>query len=301
MDNDDNHSRAALVWALRKHGQVGPRTFRALMIHFPTLSSIFRAEVEEIREVSGLGEKRSRKIYECDKYIPEAEKFVRELKEQGVGMSTALDDDYPAGFNELNDPPPVFFYHGRLPRKDEKLVSLIGSRDATTEGIARTVELAGKLAERSVSIVSGLARGIDSAAHIGVLKAGGTGYAVLGSGFDHISPEENRTLAEELTKSGGLISEYPPHERQSPGSLIERNRLTVGLSQVVVIGEISAQSAGTADCAAFCHQSGKLAFILVDRADISNETRKKIEKVVSLGVIPIMPDEAVEKITRSLV
>lgn len=301
MDKIKTSSHATLIWTLRKYGQVGPRTFRALMIHFPTLSSIFGAETEEIMEISGLGEKRSRKIYECDQYIAQAEEFINGLGEQSVKVCTILDDDYPSGFHELNDPPPIFFYRGRLPRKNEKLVSLIGSREATTEGIARTVELAGRLAEKSISIVSGLARGIDSAAHIGAIKAGGTSFAVLGSGFDNIYPEENLPLAIELTQNGGLISEYPPYEKQTAGRLLDRNRLTAGLSQTVVIGEISGQSAGTLDCATFCHETGRLAFILVDAATIGEESKRTIEKVLSLGVIPITPDDAVDKITRVLV
>lgn len=301
MDKYKTGSHAAMIWALRKYGQVGPRTFRALMIRFPTLSSIFGAEVEEIEEISGLGEKRSRKIYECDQYIPQAEDFIHGLGEQSVGVCTILDDDYPAGFHELNDPPPIFFYRGRLPRRDEKLVSLIGSREATSEGISRTVELAGKLAEKSISIVSGLARGIDSAAHIGAIKANGTSFAVLGSGFDHIYPEENRPLAMELTQNGGLISEYPPYEKQSAGRLLDRNRLTVGLSQTVVIGEISGESAGTLDCATFCHEAGQLAFMLVGDGELGDESRRTIEKVLAMGIIPITMNDAVEKITRSLV
>lgn len=301
MDKHKADSYAVMIWALRKYGQVGPRTFRALMIHFPTLSSIFGAEIEEIMEISGLGEKRSRKIYECDQFMEQAEQFMKDMEEQSVGVCTILDDDYPSGFHELNDPPPIFFYRGRLPRKDEKLVSLIGSREATTAGISRTVELAGKLAEKSISIVSGLARGIDSAAHIGALKADGSSFAVLGSGFEHIYPEENRPLAEELLRNGGLISEYPPHEKQTAGRLLDRNRLTVGLSQAVVIGEISGQSAGTLDCAAFCHETGQLAFILVDDGEISNESKETVEKVLSMGIIPVTANDAVEKITRSLV
>ncbi|UCD17000.1 MAG: DNA-processing protein DprA [Candidatus Zixiibacteriota bacterium] len=295
------HSMAAMVWALRNYGNVGPRAFSVLMAHFRTITAIFQAELDELNAINGLGEKRSRKIYECSKYLEEAEKFIASLPDQHIQHSTIYEESYPSILMELNDPPPMLFYRGRLPDKDEKRVAIIGSRNASSEGIQNAVTLASRLAEQSVSIVSGLAQGIDAAAHVGALKAGGRSYAMLGSGFDHISPKENLPLAIELVRNGGLISEYPPDTRASASRLVSRNRLTTGLSQAVVVGEILPDSTGTLDCARFCNQIGKLTFVLIEGCDEAGRDSAGVEKVIAIGAIPIMLADGIDMIVKSLV
>lgn len=297
----ENYSTAAQVWALRHFGKVGPRTFRTLMVRFGSLENIFLAEMDELLEIDGLGEKRCNRIYDCDQTLDEAEEFIDSMREREIKCCTQFDDDYPYLYNELNDPPPIFFARGNLPEKDEKTVAIIGSHKATNEGISYTVELAGQLAKKSISVISGLARGIDASAHIGAIRSGGKSYAVLGSGFDYIYPEENRPLSIELVEKGGLISEYAPDTKSSPGLNMARNRLTIGLSNAVVIGEIFGDSSGTLDSAKCCFQLGKLMFILIDGCDLSGKDNKGIEKVMEMGAIPITLDKATEIITKSLV
>ncbi len=168
--------------------------------------------------------------------------------------------DTPAFSAELNDPPLLLYYQGRLPAEDEKRVAVIGSQDVTAEGIADAVNIARRLAERGVSIVGGLARGIDTAGHMGAIKADGATYAVLPCGFNQIYPAENQLLANVIVKTGGLISEHLPDTPVNSGRLLGRNRLIVGLSRAVVIGEVSAASVGTLDAAQCCHELGKIAF-----------------------------------------
>jgi DNA processing protein len=295
------YSVAAQVWALREYGEVGPRTFGALMAYFGNLAAILEAEEAQLREISGLGEIKSRRIAESFDSLPKAEQFVNGLKEREIGVATIFDTDYPPHFRELNDPPPIIFYRGRLPSEGEKTVALVGSHNATNEGIQNAVQLSGKLAAQSVSVVSGLARGIDTAAHIGALKAGGKSYAVLGSGFDHIHPEENRALAVELVDSGALISEYSPDAEYTTGRILARNRLTVGLSQAVVIGELFGDSSGTLDTATFCQETGKLMFVLIDGCERPGKDNRGVEKTLALGAIPITLNDGVDIVLKSLV
>jgi len=297
----EKYSIAAQVWALRHFGRVGPRTFRTLMVRFGNLENIFMAEMDELLEIDGLGTKRSNRIYDCDQTLDESEEFINSMNEREIRCWTQFDDQYPYLYNELNDPPPIFFLRGNLPAKNEKTVAIIGSHKATNEGIGYAVDLAGRLAKKSVSIVSGLARGIDASAHIGAIRAGGKSYAVLGSGFDNIYPEENRPLAIELVEKGGLISEYAPDTKSSPGLNMARNRLTIGLSNAVVIGEIFGDSSGTLDSAKCCFQLGKMMFILIDGCDLPDKDNEGVEKVIKMGAIPITLDDAVETITKSLV
>jgi len=301
MVKKGKHAAAAMVWALQKYGDVGPRTFRALMARYKTLSAIHSLELDELDAIDGLSRKRCKKIYKCTNRLDESEEFFRGLTARDIYTSTVVDDDYPTLLEELNDPPPIFFYRGSLVSNDEKTIAIVGTSNAGSEGIAQSVLLTQSLAEADISIVSGLHAGIESSVHIGAIKAGGKTYAVLDSGFDHVLPEENQPLAVEIVKQGALISEYPPETEYSDNLIEARNRLIVGLSGAVVIGELSGDSQVTLDIAKFCHDLGKLVFVLVNPTEEDNLDTAGIEKVINLGGIPILPDNAVEMITKSLV
>jgi len=301
MNNGKEYSVESQIWALRQYGDVGPRTFRALMSKFGSPDAIHRASIEELAEINGLGKPRLQKIFDSSDHLDEAEEFIESLKLRDIKCSTHYDGDYPAIFNELNDAPPIFFYRGDLPKPGEKTVAIVGSHNATGEGIIYAVELAAKLAAQSISIVSGLARGIDTAGHVGALKAGGRTYAMIGSGLDNIFPEENRVLAAEIAKNGALISEYSPDTKSSTGKLIARNRLIVGLSQAVVIGEVFPDSSGTMDTATFCHQLGKIMFILLDGIERSEHDNSGVQKIIDLGAIPVTLEDGIDIIVKSLV
>jgi len=301
MSDEKKYSKAAQIWALKQYGDVGPRTFRALMGKFLRLEAIHLAEIDELTEIEGLGKKRSEKIFGASKYLEESENFINSLGGRNTRHSVISDPEHPTIFEELNDPPPIIFYRGALPARDEKTVAVIGSHKATEEGISIVVELGGLLARKSVSVVSGLARGIDVSAHIGALRGGGKTYAVLGSGFDNIFPEEHKGIAGEIVQNGGLISEYPPDANVTPGRLMARNRLVVGLSQAVVIGEVLADSTGTIDTATFCHQLGKIMFILIDGCEAPGRDNSSVEKIIQLGAIPIYLRDGFDLIVQSLV
>ncbi len=301
MKDLTGYSTAAMVWALRRYGEAGPRTFRSLLTRYGRLDEIFLAEVDELKRIDGLGEKRSRLISEADKYLDESEDFIKSLDSGNIKYSTLYDENYPVLFQELNDPPPIIFYLGRLPKNDEKTVAIVGSHKATNEGISYAVELAKTLAEKSVSIVSGMAVGIDTAGHIGALKGNGPTYALLGSGLDSVQKENNRALAGEILKEGGIISEYPPDAGYSVGGLMARNRLIVGLSQAVVIGEVMADSSGTLDSATFCNELGKIMFILIDGCERPGRDNSAVEKILAMGGIPFNLSGGIEMIIKALV
>lgn len=301
MKERKGYSTAAQVWALRQYGEVGPRTFRALIATFGNPEAVHQAEISELSAIEGLGEKRSQKIYDSCNCLDESEDFLKSLETRNIKYSTIFDESYPGLFEELNDPPPIIFYRTELPQEGEKTVAIVGSHNATNEGIGYAVELASKLAMQSVSIVSGLARGIDAGAHIGALKAGGRTFALLGSGLDNIYPEDNRPLANEIAKHGGLISEYRPDAGYSTRGLMARNRLVVGLSQAVIIGELLTDSSGTLDTATFCDQLGKIMFVLMDDCDRPGRDNSSVDKVLSMGAIPIRLDDGIDIILKSLV
>ncbi len=266
-----------------------------LMTHFKTVEGIFAAEEDDLQALDGIGEKKSQGIFEARDNLEKARKIIDNLGAFDAKPVIYSDADYPEILMELNDPPPLVFYKGHLPKADEKRIAIIGSQEVSAEGIGDAVELATKLAEKGISIVGGLARGIDTAGHVGALKAGGSTYAVLPCGIDTVYPTENDAMTKEIVENGGLISEYVPGTQASAGHLINRNRLIVGLSQAVVIGEVSDESVGTLDAAQCCHELGKLLFAII------GDKNPHYEKLLEFGAIPITNIAEYELITKSLV
>jgi DNA processing protein len=182
---------------------------------------------------------------------PEA--FGRVLEQLGICAITLLDDEYPANLREVVDPPPVLFVRGRLDPRDVRAVALVGTRRATNYGQAVADRLARDLAAAGVTVVSGLARGVDTAAHRSVVQAGGRTIAVLGNGLDRVYPPENAGLAEQVVKgdAGAVVAEFAPGVRPDAVNFPRRNRLISGLSRATVIVEAGEHSGAliTADFA----------------------------------------------------
>jgi DNA processing protein len=155
----------------------------------------------------------------------------------GVGVVVWGDADYPARLQGISSAPPVLYLRGRLEAGDDAAVAIVGSRHATAYGEAVARELGMELSRRGLTIVSGLARGIDAAAHRGALAAGGRTLAVLGSGLEEIYPPEHRGLADEVAASGGLLSEFPLQTPPLRPNFPRRNRIISGLSLGVVVVE----------------------------------------------------------------
>jgi len=291
----DIYSMAARILALKMTGQVGPRTFALLISHFRTVDNILLAEQEELMEIDSIGPERSKAIIKADEFLDTAQKTIDTLDASDTHVVASVEENYPRLLHELNDPPMLLYYKGRLPRTDEKRVAIIGSQNVSVDGIADAVELSRRLSEDGVAIVGGLARGIDTAGHMGALKANGATYAVLPSGFNNIYPAENAVMAGEITANGGLLSEYLPDTSTNAGRLTNRNRIIVGISQAVIIGEVSPESTGTLDAALCCHQLGKLLFTII------GANNPHYEKLALSGAIPLTTIDDYQLVLRSLV
>jgi DNA processing protein len=168
----------------------------------------------------------------------------------------ADDAEYPTGLRHLSEAPATLYVRGRLDRADALAVAIVGSRDATPYGLEMARRLAAELAERGITIVSGLARGIDAAAHRGALAAGGRTIAVLGSGIDVIYPPEHRGLAREIEAAGAVVTELAPGTRPLHYHFPMRNRIIAALSLGVVIVE-AAERSGALSTASWAAQLGR--------------------------------------------
>ncbi|HLF37282.1 MAG TPA: DNA-processing protein DprA, partial [Anaerolineales bacterium] len=200
---------------------IGPVRVRSLVQTFGSIEAAWNAPAEELRRV-GLGEKLVQRLVEARSALDLAKELGR-VQQLGLQVLPMDDPQYPARLKEIESPPLVLYLSGQLGPQDEWAAAIVGTRRATPYGRAVTAELAGGLAASGVTVVSGLARGIDGIAHQAALDAGGRTLAVLGSGLDHIYPPEHRNLAGTIASSGAVLSDYPLGTSPEGGNFPARN------------------------------------------------------------------------------
>ena len=219
---------------------VGPRIRQALLERFGSARAVLAAAPDELREVQGVGPKLAQNIADDDKIDVEQEIAV--CREHGIRILTQSGDEYPRVLREIHDPPGVLFVKGCLAAEDALAIGIVGTRHGTQYGLRQAERLAGSLARAGLTVVSGLARGIDAAAHRGALAAGGRTLAVLASGVLNIYPPEHDKLAAEVIAQGALLSESPAYAQPMSGAFPQRNRLISGLSLGVIVVEAPERS-----------------------------------------------------------
>ena len=260
-------SRDDLVDSLRLSliSGVGPRIRQALLERFGSARAALAAAPSELREVYGVGPKLMHKIAGADHEI-DVEAEIALCREHGIDILTEAHAAYPRILREIHDPPGVLFVRGTLKPNDALAVGIVGTRHGTQYGLRQAERLAGGLARAGLTIVSGLARGIDAAAHRGALAAGGRTIAVLAGGVMNIYPPEHDKLAEEVAAHGALLSESPPHSEPLAGTFPQRNRLISGLSLGVIVVEAPERS-GALITARHAMEQGREVFAVPGNVD----------------------------------
>lgn len=244
---------------------MGAVKFYRLMKHFGNPKALWDIKNFNYLRIKGLDTKTAQRILSKE-YKDKTDEYLDLIKKYGINVLTIKDDNYPANLRNIYDPPPVIYERGQLLEQDEVAVAVVGSRKATPGGIHRAEKLAKELAARGVTIVSGMARGIDSAAHRGALAAGGRTIAVLGCGVDTVYPPENRELAYKIISNGAVISEFPPGEPPRPLNFPARNRIISGLSKGVVVVEAGEKS-GALITVDFALEQGREVFAVPGNID----------------------------------
>lgn len=169
--------------------------------------------------------------------------YIESIQKSGIKWLSIFDDSYPKLLKEIYDPPIVFYYRGEIIPQDEKAIAVVGSRKMTGYGEAVTEQFVTELSQAGLTIISGLARGVDTKAHITAIRAGGRTIAVLGGGLNKIYPAENVSLARQIASGfGATISEFPPDYPSIPGNFPARNRIISGLSLGVLVTEAASDS-----------------------------------------------------------
>ncbi len=220
---------------------IGPIRVRRLLERFESPERILAARTDELRSANGIGQEMAETIRDWENLIDLPEE-LRRIHEHEIELLTIEEEAYPASLREIHDPPHLLFIRGELLDRDHHAIAVVGSRRITHYGRESARRLSFQLAHAGVTIVSGLARGIDTAAHEAALAAGGRTIAVLGSGIGKLYPPENSALAERIAAQGAVISEFPvlyPPDRQS---FPLRNRIVSGLSRGILVVEAPARS-----------------------------------------------------------
>ena len=219
---------------------VGNLLYKRLIDVFHSPENAIHAPRKDLLQVEGLSDRLITAIKRHT--LPESvKKELEEVRQQGFKILTLTDADYPALLLEIPDPPPYLYVYGCLSAA-QKNISIVGSRHATQYGLATTQRLGHDLASIGMTIVSGMARGIDTAAHEGALMAQGKTIAVLGSGLDIIYPRENEALFHRIAETGAVISEFPLHAEPEAHHFPMRNRIISGLSLGTVVAEATKNS-----------------------------------------------------------
>ena len=228
------------VWLSGREG-VGSQTKLSLLERFPTPEDIYYADQGELLLTEGITRQEAEALGRKD--LTEADQILADCERLGLQLLTLHDAAYPVRLRSIYDPPCLLYLRGRLPAVDElPAVAVVGTRKASPYGIRCAEDLSFGLAEAGAVVVTGLARGIDSAAAQGALRAGGCVIGVLGGGIDVIYPKENGWLYDDAAAAGCLVSEYPPGTETLPGHFPIRNRIISGLSVATLVVEAPTRS-----------------------------------------------------------
>ena len=258
---------------------LGPVRVRSLVAALGSVPAIFEAEPEALMKAEGIGAELAANIARQRGELDPADE-CRKAEKIGARLVTFADPEYPEPLRGIYDPPLALYVSGTLEEKDRHAVAVVGTRHATHYGLTVADRLSYQLGKVGFTVVSGLARGIDTAAHKGALKAGGRTIAVLGSALDRVYPPENAELATEISKHGAVISEYSLGREPDRTTFPYRNRIVSGLSMGVLVVEAGKTSGAimTADQAL---EQGRSVFAVPGRID--SPAAKGCHKLLKTG------------------
>jgi DNA processing protein len=231
--------------------EVGSTQWRLLLDALGGPAGVCAATPAQLAQAGGISLEKAQQVADGCRREQALREESAAARQHEVSVVTLDDPEYPQSLRAIYDPPLVLYIKGRLPQPGAVAIALVGSRHASAYGLAAAERLGYDLGMRGVTVVSGMARGIDGAAHRGALKAGGDTVAVLGNGLASVYPPEHASLAQEIAQHGGVLSEYPMRAQPLPFHFPRRYRVISGLCRGVVVVEAAAKSGAlvTADCA----------------------------------------------------
>jgi DNA processing protein len=253
---------------------IGGRTMSLLLDAFGSANGVFEASPAELRSLGRLNNKILENIAALDLELVQAQIILWQA--QGIHLLTWQDEAYPLPLLALPDRPPLLFAKGHLAQNWQKVLAIVGSREAEWASVHLAESLGREMAKRGWLIVSGLARGIDAAGHRGALQAGHT-VAMVGCGVDELYPIQNRPLARKLLRQGAIYAEVPPKTLPSPGTLMARNRLIAGCAKATVVVQ-AGQHSGSLEAARRARVGGRHV-LTVDSPYEGNQALLRMEAI----------------------
>jgi DNA processing protein len=237
---------------------IGPVRIRRLIDHFGDLEQAWTAQPVDLQ---GVLDERAIQSLEKVKRELALDREMEKIERLGITVLTIQDDAYPRLLREIPAPPPVLYLKGEFTDADKIAIAIVGTRRATSYGREMARRIASELAAAGVTVVSGLARGIDAIAHQSALEAGGRTIAVLGSGVNVIYPSEHRQLAERIVEQGALVADYPPDTKPDAVNFPARNRIISGMSLGTLVVEAPTRSGALITCD-FAADQGREVFVV---------------------------------------
>jgi DNA processing protein len=262
---------------------IGAVRMQALLKHFGDFELAWNAAPADLAQ-AGLGLKVIERLVQARKTVDLAKLWAK-IEAQGIKVLTWEDEAYPERLKEIDQPPPVLYIRGDYRPDDLFAVAIVGTRRVTAYGRQITEELAGFLAANGITVISGLARGVDAIAHQSALKAGGRTIGVLGSGVDRIYPPEHRTLSEKMIEQGAIVSDYAPGTPPDASNFPPRNRIISALSLAVVVVE-AGETSGALITAEFAAEQGREIFAVP--GSILAPQSKGTNKLIQRGALPLL-------------
>lgn len=262
---------------------VGAVRLQALLDFFGNLEIAWQAPADALR-AAGLPQKAIENFLVLRNRV-NLEKTWERIDQLGIHVVTWLDDSYPRRLKEIDQPPPVLYLRGELKPEDDCAVAVVGTRAVTAYGRQVADDLGAYLAAHGVTVVSGLARGVDAITHQAALRTGGRTLAVLGSGVDQIYPPEHRKMAEQICECGAVLSDYPPGTQPESTNFPPRNRIISGLSLATVVVEAGVTS-GALITATFAAEQGREVFAVP--GSILAPQSKGTNRLIQEGARPLL-------------
>ncbi|MFH1687490.1 MAG: DNA-processing protein DprA [bacterium] len=241
MDNTALKEKLSEALALLAIPGIGCGRFQRLVDAFGSPRAVLETPIARLTEVKGITRKQATSIRELQDY-EKAGRMAAEIVHLGWTALFQGDAEYPESLAQIPNAPALLFRVGQAYQKSNSMLAVVGTRHPTEQGRMLARQLAAQLAQRGIVVVSGMAEGIDSEAHLGALEAGGRTVAVWGTSLDIIFPSSNRSLAAQIRENGAIYSEYPPGTRPDRATFPQRNRIISGLCEGVVVVEAGSKS-----------------------------------------------------------
>ncbi len=284
-------NRDILIWL--NSINIGNSTIELLMDKYNDISRLWHIPSKDIMALKGIRKKTKERIIHYRKY-EFLENVLSNIEKNNVNVVTIFDNTYPKSLRYIYGSPKVLYYKGEFSPKDNLAIAIVGSRKATSYGMWASKKIANELSDLDITIVSGMANGIDTSAHKGALKENGRTIAVLGSGIDIVYPAKNKGLYNSICEDGIVISEFPLGTKPLPYNFPQRNRIISGLSLGVVVVEAEEKS-GSLITASFAAEQGKEIFAVP--GNINSLFSKGTNKLIKDGAKIVMDvDDIIEEI-----